>query len=100
MPKPFFTTKDPVTCEMQHGAYLRAGEQLYDMERLDHFIRGPSIHFVPAVSESTALYILKPKPLEWLLMLSLGKRAKLTPYLPKTLTRPSDEPSRILDLAT
>ena len=31
------------------------------MERLDHFIRGPSIHFVPVVSETTALYVPKPK---------------------------------------
>ena len=64
------------------------------MEMLDHFIRGPSIHFVPKISEITALYILKPKSQEWLFILSLGKRAKLTPYLRKTLTGPSDEPSK------
>ena len=46
------------------------------MERLDHFCTR-SIHFVPEVSESTALYIPKPKSLEWLFLLSLGKRAKL-----------------------
>ena len=57
-------------------AYLHAGEKLYDMERLDDFCTR-SIGFVPKVSETTALYNPKPKSLEWLFLLSLGKRAKL-----------------------